>query len=311
MVPRVAAACRATFRTACTTVRRTATLTLSARTVCTAASIPPSTEQPVEQALGVTAADLERYRVGAAAGDAASTLQLSICHMSGLGGLEQNIEEGQRFLKLAANDMNYPEAQYMLGSLYCQGLPPATPADVEQGMKLLQLAGEKDHIEALLVLASMHSNNYEPPPDQELIPLDLEKTANLLIQATDLGDAQAQFNLGMAYGAGRGVPVDTDRALVFVTLAATQGLAAAQFSLAAMYMNGEIVERNNGKGIKWLKLSAEQGEPDAEYFLGSCHLEGVGCARDKAKAMELYSRAAMHGHELAAQALANLQRVKN
>ena len=37
---------------------------------------------------------------------------------------------------------------------------------------------------------------------QELIPLDLEKTANLLIQATDLGDAQAQFNLGMAYGAG-------------------------------------------------------------------------------------------------------------
>merc|ERR1711865_117008 len=211
MVPRVAAACRATFRTACTTVRRTATLTLSARTVCTAASIPPSTEQPVEQALGVTAADLERYRVGAAAGDAASTLQLSICHMSGLGGLEQNIEEGQRFLKLAANDMNYPEAQYMLGSLYCQELPP----------------------------------------DQELIPLDLEKTANLLIQATDLGDAQAQFNLGMAYGAGRGVSVDTDRALVFVTLAATQGLAAAQFSLAAMYMNGEIVERNNSKGIKW------------------------------------------------------------
>ena len=37
--------------------------------------------------------------------------------------LQQNIEEGQRFLKLAANDMNYPEAQYMLGSLYCQGIP--------------------------------------------------------------------------------------------------------------------------------------------------------------------------------------------
>jgi len=71
------------------------------------------------------------------------------------------------------------------------------------------------------------------------------------------------------------------------------------------------VERSNGLGIKWLKLSADQGEPDAEYFLGSCHLEGVGCAQDKARAMELYSRAAIHGHELAAQALANLQRIKN
>jgi len=88
----------------------------------------------------------------------------------------------------------------------------------------------------------MHSNNYEPAPDQELIPLDLEKTAQLLIQAADLGDAEAQFNLGMAYGAGRGVPADTDRALVLVTLAATQGLAAAQFSLAAMYMNGKQLE---------------------------------------------------------------------
>ena len=52
------------------------------------------------------------------------------------------------------------------------------------------------------------------------------------------GNTDAQYNLGVMYGKGRGVPQDDKTALKWYRLAAEQGNAAAQHNLGCMYEKG-------------------------------------------------------------------------
>ena len=58
------------------------------------------------------------------------------------------------------------------------------------------------------------------------------------------GEADAQFDLGVAYAAGDGVPEDEAEALRWYRLAADQGHAAAQTRVGTMYANGRGVPRD-------------------------------------------------------------------
>ena len=59
--------------------------------------------------------------------------------------------------------------------------------------------------------------------------------------AAEQGDADAQYNLGVAYDNGEGVPQDHAEAARWYRLAAEQGNASAQFNLGVAYENGEGV----------------------------------------------------------------------
>ena len=54
-------------------------------------------------------------------------------------------------------------------------------------------------------------------------------------EAAELGDAEAQYNLSMAYANGVGVPQDSAEAVKWWRKAAYQGVADAQFNLGVMY----------------------------------------------------------------------------
>ena len=62
-------------------------------------------------------------------------------------------------------------------------------------------------------------------------------------KAAKQGDAEAQYNLGMCYGKGKGVKQDYQKAVEWLTKAAEQELAAAQYILGNCYYGGEGVER--------------------------------------------------------------------
>jgi TPR repeat protein len=65
-----------------------------------------------------------------------------------------------------------------------------------------------------------------------------------LHRAAEQGHAEAQFNLGVLYGAGQGVPQDLTEAAKWYRLSANQGVAYAQYNLAIMYGNGQGVQKN-------------------------------------------------------------------
>ena len=74
----------------------------------------------------------------------------------------------------------------------------------------------------------------------------------------EAGDAQARFDLGIAYDIGEGVPEDDAEAVRWFRLAADQGHARAQFNLGFMYANGAGVPQDYVLAYMWFNLAASR-----------------------------------------------------
>ncbi len=75
------------------------------------------------------------------------------------------------------------------------------------------------------------------------------------------GHAEAQHNLGLLYGNGRGVSQDDAEALGWWRKAAEQGHAEAQFNLGFMYYNGRGVPQDYAQAHMWYHLAASTSPP--------------------------------------------------
>ena len=71
------------------------------------------------------------------------------------------------------------------------------------------------------------------------------QSAEELRTRAEAGDADAQYNLGVAYAAGEGIPQDDTEAARCWRLAADQGHAVSQYNLGVMYRDGEGVPQND------------------------------------------------------------------
>ena len=57
------------------------------------------------------------------------------------------------------------------------------------------------------------------------------------------------------------------------------GNAAAQFNLGVMYDKGQGVPQNDKTALNWYRLAAEQGHAKSQYNLGVMYTEGRGVFR--------------------------------
>ena len=83
-----------------------------------------------------------------------------------------------------------------------------------------------------------------------------------------LGDASAQFNIGVMYYEGQGVQQDYNQAAGWYGKAAEQGDAKAQTNLGMMYEKGQGVPQGYSQAVAWYRKAAEQGSLVAQYNLG-------------------------------------------
>jgi len=118
-----------------------------------------------------------------------------------------------------------------------------------------------------------------------------------------LGNAAAQFNLGLMYDNGQGVARDYAEAVKWYSLAAAQGDAQAQYNLGYMYDNGQGTLQNYAEAVRWYRLAAAQGDPRAQASLGLMYANGQGVERDFMRSYLWFSVAVMSGK--AASAAAN------
>ena len=91
-----------------------------------------------------------------------------------------------------------------------------------------------------------------------------------LLNAAELGDAAAQYELGNMYYTGRDVPWDRHKALQWYKKSADHGYAAAQLTLGIMYSSGDSdsgVPKDDSKAIEWYQKAAEQGYAKAYSYL--------------------------------------------
>lgn len=124
-----------------------------------------------------------------------------------------------------------------------------------------------------------------------------------LSETAVVDEAQEQFELGMSY-----VYYDEyEEAIECFRKAAEMGNADAQSELGALYYNGTYVDRDYDEAVKWFTLSADQGYAMAQYNLGLCYYWGFGVEHDFNKAVKLLRKAAAQKDEYAIEFLIKLK----
>jgi TPR repeat protein len=83
----------------------------------------------------------------------------------------------------------------------------------------------------------------------------------------ELGDVEAQYNIGVMYDEGAGRPQDLAAAADWYRKAAQQGFVDAQTNLGMMYYHGHGVSQDHGEAVKWFRLAAKQGDSEAAGYL--------------------------------------------
>ena len=83
----------------------------------------------------------------------------------------------------------------------------------------------------------------------------------------ELGDVEAQYNLGVMYDEGSSVEQDYEKAAEWYRKAAEQGFVDAQANLGMMYYQGQGVSRDHEEAARWLQLAADNGDTEAATIL--------------------------------------------
>jgi membrane associated rhomboid family serine protease len=131
------------------------------------------------------------------------------------------------------------------------------------------------------------------------VPVNAAEATKWYRTAADLGDAEAQYNLGDMYENGEGVPKNMPAAVEWYTKAADQGAGLAQDRLGHIYDSGIGVPQDSTKAIMWYTKAAEQGEVLDQYKLGEIYYQGTGTRKNVAEAIRWYQKAAEQGFDAA------------
>lgn len=100
------------------------------------------------------------------------------------------------------------------------------------------------------------------------------------------GNTTAMINLANLFQQGQGVSEDQKRALELVLQAAELGDARAQYEIGIAYEKGDVFPRDIEKAGAWLKKSAEQDYADGQFAYGVWLATGGGKGLEKATAAQ-------------------------
>ncbi len=154
------------------------------------------------------------------------------------------------------------------------------PQDPIKGEALLQDAYSKNQSsEVAYLLGQTYSDETSPL-------YNLSKAAEWYIDAVDLGDTAALFNLATLYEKSS-PEYNMDKAFHFYSKAMETGNMAAQLKVAQAYMDGRGVEMNPAKGCDLAQEAVNYSIIDANPLLARCYLTGKGREKNFDKAVAL------------------------
>lgn len=138
------------------------------------------------------------------------------------------------------------------------------------------------------------------------VELNDEQAAYWYRKAAEQSEPKGQELLGIRYKYGWGVKRDGAKAMHWFHRAAEQGNNVALIHIGEMYFAGKAVEQSDRQGAYWFRMAAELGDPDGQYELASLYLEGRGVWQDLEEAVKWYRLAADQGFVSAREVLEKL-----
>ncbi|MCK0198302.1 sel1 repeat family protein [Ancylobacter sp. 6x-1] len=155
----------------------------------------------------------------------------------------------------------------------------------------LARAGQNDPV-AMTLIAELYNQGYG-------VPQDSAKARDWYEKAAALGNADAQFALGVMKLQGTGIAKDEVGAADLFVKSAQKGDPAAAYNLGLLYLQGRAVPREPQAAAQWFQKAADKDQPDALYALAIMYREGNGVPQDQARAAKLLDRAVILGHTVA------------
>ena len=115
---------------------------------------------------------------------------------------------------------------------------------------------------------------------------EFEKAVPLLKQASELGNAESQYNLGYCYQAGIGVEKNPEMAVEWYSKSAERGWNDGLYAMMMAYGNGNGVQQDFNKAFSYALKCAENGDGTCMFNVINCYKEGMGTDKDIEKMLE-------------------------
>lgn len=216
-------------------------------------------------------------------------------------GVEKNPSRAEQYLRGVA-EVGLAEAQALLGALYRDSDPPmAAPV---RAAEWLTKAVNQRYPAAFFPLSDLYERGVG-------VERDLKKADELLRQAAEFGEPQAQLKIARYYltGAfGRAFPQDYRAALDWFRRAASHGVAEAEYEVGVRYEQNEGVDAPDmNLAIASYLKAAEMGFAPAQHRMGQIYLYGQSVNQNLREARRWFAAAAEQGHAAAAKHVEKLQ----
>jgi len=128
------------------------------------------------------------------------------------------------------------------------------------------------------------------------VPRDYVRAAELFLQAAEAGRPEAQNYYGALFGKGQGgLARDDAQAVVWFRRSAAGGNSWAQANLCNRYIHGTGVEKNLEEAMRLCRLAEKQNNPSAFDSLGWIYQHGLGVEKNLTEAVRYYRRSAELG----------------
>ncbi|WP_295796782.1 tetratricopeptide repeat protein [uncultured Treponema sp.] len=181
--------------------------------------------------------------------NAGAFFMLSNCFEHGIG-VQKNIEKAEDYLYKAA-EFGDKEALLQLARFFI------SKKDFSMAISFLEKLNEVDDGTYMVKIAQIYTRigaayiyGYEVMYDYEIY-MNFEKGLEYLITAAEMGDSEAQSELGSMYLGGEdNVQQDYEKAFFYLKRAAKQKDSSAVMELARCYESGYGVEKNIKKAIR-------------------------------------------------------------
>ena len=119
---------------------------------------------------------------------------------------------------------------------------------------------------------------------------NFEKSYPLLKKAAELGNAEAQYNLGVSLEGGYGVEKDEALAFVWYLKSAEQGYNDGLYKMMMAHATGKNAEMNYTKAFEYALECSENDDPTCMLNVVSCYIDGIGTDRNLDKMLEWAKR---------------------
>jgi TPR repeat protein len=235
--------------------------------------------------------------------------------------VEENIDEAINYYEKAAYNNNSVDAQYNLGKIH------QNFKNYPQAIKFYKMAEKQGNLDALNNLGFI----YEHSPEN----YDINEAFENYTKAANLGNNNAQYNLGKYYLNKKYDNYNECKAIEWLLLAATNGSIESQYTLGIYYKNKNNItlankwfknaakngnvdaqyilgiyytnKNEHDKAFKWLEKAAKQNNIEAQFMIANMYYEGEGIDQSDSNAIYWYQKASDQGHHEANTFLEQLQ----